>query len=273
MIGNILEGLRKTVPLVHCITNYVTVNDCANALLAIGASPIMADDIDDVRDITAICNALDINIGTLNERTVKSMLEAGKIANKLGHPCLLDPVGAGASRLRTETAKKLIEEIKFTVIRGNISEIKALALGSSTARGVDASIADTVTDESIDSALEFLRSFSEKTGAVIVVTGAIDLVVSSDKAYAVRNGCPEMSKVCGTGCMLSAIMCAFMEAAKSTPTEAALAAVCAMGLCGERAFSRLGKHEGNSTFKTKIIDELYMLDKKTLEAGAKYELR
>jgi len=135
MIGNILDNLRKIVPLVHCITNYVTVNDCANALLAIGGSPIMSDDIEDVRDITSICNALDINIGTLNTRTIGSMLESGKIANSLGHPCILDPVGAGASKLRTETAKKLIDGINFTVIRGNISEIKALALGAGAARG------------------------------------------------------------------------------------------------------------------------------------------
>lgn len=269
MIGNILDNLRKTVPLVHCITNYVTVNDCANALLAIGGSPIMSDDIEDVRDITYICNSLDINIGTLNSRTIESMIESGKIANQLGHPCILDPVGAGASKLRTETAKKLIDEVKFTVIRGNISEIKALALGSGAARGVDASAVDAVNENNIDSVIEFVREFSKKTGSVIVVTGAIDLIVNENTVFTVRNGRPEMSKVCGTGCMLSAIMPAFLCAADS-PVTGALAAVCAMGLCGELAFS---ENDGNSTYKTKIIDELYKLKGEVLERGAKYEVR
>ncbi len=269
MIGKILDNLRKTVPLVHCITNYVTVNDCANALLAIGGSPIMSDDIEDVRDITSICGALDINIGTLNTRTIESMIESGKIANRLGHPCILDPVGAGASKLRTETAKKLIDEIKFTVIRGNISEIKALALGTGAARGVDADEVDAVNEDTIGNAIKFLRDFSKKTGSVIVVTGAIDLIVDENNAYSVHNGRPEMSKVCGTGCMLSAIMPAFLCAADS-PVTGALAAVCAMGLCGELAFS---ENDGNSTYKTKIIDELYKLNGETLEKGAKYEVR
>lgn len=268
-LQDILYNLRNTVPLVHCITNYVTVNDCANSLLAIGGSPIMADDIEDVKDITSICNALDINIGTLNSRTIKSMLEAGKIANKLGHPCVLDPVGAGASKLRTQTAKQLINEINFTVIRGNISEIKALAFGSGTVRGVDAAEVDTVTDENIEFTIKFLREFSIKTGSVIVVTGAIDLIIDSNVAYSVRNGNPKMSKVCGTGCMLSAIMPAFLCAA-DTPVSGALAAVCAMGLCGEMAFN---PNEGNATYKTRIIDELYNLDGETLENGAKYEIR
>ena len=272
MIKNILDNLRETVPLVHCMTNYVTVNDCANALLAIGASPIMSDDIDDVKDITAICNALDINIGTLNARTIPSMLEAGKISNRLGHCVVLDPVGAGASALRTETARKLIEEIKFTAIRGNISEIKALALGTGAARGVDADALDTVTDANLHETAGFLKKFAKETGAVIAVTGAIDIIADSDNAYAVRNGRPEMSKVCGTGCMLSAILCAFLAAAKETPLEATLAAVCTMGLCGERAFEHLLPHQGNMTYKTNIIDELFNLDGKTLKDGAKYEL-
>ena len=272
MIKNILDNLRETVPLVHCMTNYVTVNDCANALLAIGASPIMSDDIDDVKDITAICNALDINIGTLNARTIPSMLEAGKISNRLGHCVVLDPVGAGASALRTESAKKLISEVKFTAIRGNISEIKALALGTGAARGVDADALDTVTDANLHETAGFLKKFAKETGAVIAVTGAIDIIADSDNAYAVRNGRPEMSKVCGTGCMLSAILCAFLAAAKETPLEATLAAVCTMGLCGERAFEHLLPLQGNMTYKTNIIDELFNLDGKTLKDGAKYEL-
>ena len=128
MLGNCLENVREQVPLVHNITNYVTVNDVANVLLACGASPIMADEKEEVEEITTICRGLNINIGTLNKRTVEAMLLAGKCAKELGHPILLDPVGAGASTLRTDTAIKLMETLHPTVIRGNISEIKTLAL-------------------------------------------------------------------------------------------------------------------------------------------------
>ena len=129
MLKDSIAKVRRSVPLVHNITNYVTVNDVANALLACGGSPIMSDDEDDVEDITSICGGLNINIGTLNSRTIPSMFRAGRKANQLGHVVVLDPVGAGASRLRTETAVKLINEIKFDVIRGNISEIKTLMNG------------------------------------------------------------------------------------------------------------------------------------------------
>ncbi len=273
MLEKMLENVREKSPLIHNITNYVTVNDCANTLLACGGSPIMSDDIEDVRDITKICNGLNINIGTLNSRTIPAMFEAGKISNSLSHPVLLDPVGVGASALRTDTAEKLISEIKFDVIRGNISEIKALALGSGSTKGVDADVADAVTPETIDSVISFVRKFSEKTGAVIVITGAIDLVVDTENAYVITNGHSMMSKITGTGCMLSAMMTAYISANRDNKTLAAVAAVCAMGLCGERAFARLGQGEGNMAYRNMIIDEIYNLTPKILEEGAKYEMR
>lgn len=139
MFKECLENLRRQTPLIHCMTNYVTVNDVANALLAIGASPIMSDDEAEVEEITTICNGLDLNIGTLNQRTIASMLKAGKKASSLHHPILLDPVGAGASKLRTKTAVSILESVDVKVIRGNVSELKALVLGSTTTKGVDAS--------------------------------------------------------------------------------------------------------------------------------------
>ena len=142
MLGTCIENVRKNVPLVHNITNYVTVNDVANILLACGGSPIMSDEPEDVEDITTICGGLNINIGTLNQRSIAGMFRAGAKANALGHVVLLDPVGAGASALRTNTAVELMEKVKFTVIRGNISEIKTLALGSGTTKGVDADVAN-----------------------------------------------------------------------------------------------------------------------------------
>lgn len=202
MFENILNEIKIRNPLVHCITNYVTVNDCANAILAVNGRPIMADDINEVEDITTICNSLVINIGTLNERTIFSMIKAGKIANQLNHPIIFDPVGAGASRFRTDTAKKLLKNVRFNVIRGNISEIKALATNMSTTQGVDANINDIVTKDNINEVIKFAKNFSQKTGAIIAITGAIDIIASKDKAYAIYNGCETMSKITGTGCML-----------------------------------------------------------------------
>ena len=165
MFSEMLAAVRNTVPLIHNITNYVTVNDCANILLACGGSPIMSDDADEVEEITSLCAGLVINIGTLNQRTIPSMLAAGKRANELGHPVVLDPVGAGASRLRTDTALRLLREVRFAVIRGNMSEIRTLALGSGSTRGVDADVADRVTDENLDEAAAFVKQFARETGA------------------------------------------------------------------------------------------------------------
>ena len=198
MFAEQFANVRTKSPLIHNITNYVTVNDCANMVLACGASPIMADDAAEVEDITTICGGLNINIGTLNSRTIESMLKAGKKANALGHPVVLDPVGAGASALRTETAYRLLDEVQFTVIRGNISEVKTLASGAGTTKGVDADVADRVTEENLDGAVAFAKAFAAKTGAVVAITGAIDIVADGAKAYCIRNGHPMMSAITGT---------------------------------------------------------------------------
>ena len=157
MLRECLENVHSKMPLVHSITNYVTVNDVANVILACGGNPIMADDSREAEEITAVCQGLNINIGTLNASTIPSMFLAGKKANMLSHPVLLDPVGAGASELRTSTALELVNEIKFSVIRGNISEIKTLAFGSGSTKGVDADIADKVTEENLDASVAFAK--------------------------------------------------------------------------------------------------------------------
>lgn len=273
VLKTMLENVRAKTPLVHNITNYVTVNDVANVLLAAGGSPIMSDDADDVEDITSICGGLNINIGTLNQRSIEGMFRAGAKANALGHVVLLDPVGAGASALRTNTAVELMEKIKFTVIRGNISEIKTLALGSGTTKGVDADVADAVTDANLDSAVKFVKDFAAKSGAIVAVTGAIDLVSDGTACYVIRNGRPEMGKITGTGCQLSGMMTAFVVANPDNKLEAAAAAVCAMGLAGEIGWSHMTEGDGNSTYRNRIIDAIYNMDGATLNGGAKYELR
>lgn len=268
-----LANVREKTPLIHNITNYVTVNDCANIVLACGASPIMADDIGEVEEITAICGGLNINIGTLNARTIESMVLAGKKANELGHPVVLDPVGAGASALRTNTAKRLLDEVRFTVIRGNISEIKTLAGVAAATQGVDANVADKVTDENLDSAVAFAKDFAAKTGAVVAITGAIDIVCNGERAFVIRNGHPMMSSITGTGCQLSAMTAAFVTANPDDSLGAAAAAVCAMGLAGELAHARLGEHDGNSSYRNYIIDAIYNMTPEQLDSGAKYEVR
>ena len=215
MLGTCLDNVRKTTPLVHNITNYVTVNDVANILLACGASPIMSDEPEDVEDITSICGGLNINIGTLHRTSIDGMYRAGAKAASLGHKILLDPVGAGASHLRTSTAVGLMEKIPFTVIRGNISEIKTLALGSGTTKGVDADVADKVTDENLDSAVAFAKNFAKDHNCVVAITGAIDLVADADTCYVIRNGRAEMGSITGTGCQLSGMMTAYLGAVKS----------------------------------------------------------
>ena len=273
MLGNCIENVRKNVPLVHNITNYVTVNDVANILLACGGSPIMSAEPEDVEDITSICGGLNINIGTLTKSSIEGMFRAGRKANELNHPILLDPVGAGASALRTNTAVQLMEQLKLTVIRGNISEIKTLALGSGTTKGVDADVADAVTEETLDQAVQFVKQFAAKSGSIVAITGAIDLVSDGEKCYVIRNGRPEMGKITGTGCQLSGMMTAFLVANPDNHLEAAAAAVCTMGLAGEIGWGRMQEGDGNSTYRNRIIDAVYNLDAATLDKGAKYEVR
>lgn len=268
----ILQNVRAVNPLVQCITNYVTVNDCANVLIACGGSPIMADDIREVEEIVAISKALEINIGTMNQ-AVEAMLTAGRKANEIGVPVVLDPVGAGASALRNETCKALLENVRFAVIRGNISEIKALALGGGSTKGVDASAADKIDENNIDSVIEFMQKFAAVTGAVVVVSGATDIVASADKVALVKNGHPMMADITGSGCMLSALLGAFVGA-NEDKFDAVVAALCYYGYAGELAYEKTVKAgAGNSTFRNYLIDSVYLLDGKAVAKGAKYEIR
>lgn len=253
-----IENIRKISPLVHSITNYVTVNDVANVLLACGASPIMADDEGEVEDITSICSSLYINIGTLNTRTIASMIKAGKKSNALGHITVLDPVGAGASALRTQTAQKLISEIKFDVIRANASEISALCGEDISSRGVDASEADTIDGEKAMYA-------ADKLDSVIAVTGKTDIVASKDHYFEIYNGRKEMKSITGTGCQLSALTAAFVAANREDPLSACAAAVTAMGVAGEIGFNNLLEGEGNSSYRNRIIDAIYNMTDTVLE--------
>lgn len=273
VLKTMLENVCAKSPLVHNITNYVTVNDVANVLLAAGGSPIMSDDADDVEGITSICGGLNINIGTLNKNTIPSMFLAGKKANALGHIVLLDPVGAGASRLRTDTANRLMQEVRFDAVRGNISEIKTLCTGSGSTKGVDADAVDAVTEANLDNGVQLVKTFAAQTGCIIAVTGAIDLVSDGERCWCIRNGRAEMSRITGTGCQLSALMTAFLVANPDRKLDAAAAAVCMMGLAGEIGWANMQPGDGNSTYRNRIIDAIFNMTGDALEEGAKYELR
>ena len=271
LLGECARRVRDAVPLVHCITNYVTVNDCANALLACGGSPIMSDEPEDVRDITGICGGLVLNIGTLNHRSLEGMAVAGARATELRHPIVLDPVGAGASTLRTEAAARILDTMAVTVVRGNMSEIKAVAGAASATRGVDVDPADTVTDETLESSCAFARSLAEKLGCVVAITGAIDIVADARRSVAVRNGVALMGKITGAGCMLSAVSGAYVAANPDDAFMAEVAAIAGEGLAGEVAASRMGALDGNGSFRTYLLDALYNMGAEELVAGARVE--
>lgn len=267
----VMNAVRETKPLIHSISNYVTVNDCANALLGIGASPIMSDEPEDVLDITSICGGLTINIGTLNTRSIEAMFTAGKRSAELGHPIILDPVGAGASVLRTRTASDLLDQLSVTVIRGNMSEAKALAGGAWTTRGVDVCSDDVVTEENLTESVRFACELAATTNAIAAITGPIDIVADASSAYAIRNGSPLQERITGAGCMLSCMCAAFAVAGKDFLIEAMLAAVAAMGLAGQQAEKRMTQSDGNGSYRTYLLDALYQLDGDALEVGAKIE--
>jgi hydroxyethylthiazole kinase len=258
-IINLLKELKEKNPLVHHITNYVTVNDCANITLAIGGSPVMADDIKEVCDMVTLASSLVINIGTLNSRSIDSMLAAGKRANKLKIPVVLDPVGVGATPYRTETAKRIISEVKLAVIRGNLSEIKTLYGIETKTKGVDVCESDFEDGNERAKAKEMAMALANKLNTVVAITGAVDLITDGKILYSVENGHNIMSKVTGTGCMCTSLIGSYLGAGDNK-LIAALAGVVSMGIAGEIAYEGLDKSkDGTGTLKVKIIDAIYNL--------------
>jgi hydroxyethylthiazole kinase len=272
MFGERLEAVRQAAPLVHCITNYVTVHDVANVLIACGGAPVMSDEPLDVEDITQISAALDVNIGTLNTNSIHAMALATRRAQDLGHPIVLDPVGAGASAFRTSTAAQLLDQRRIAVVRGNMSEVKALAGAGSTTRGVDVAAGDVVTYANLDEMSQFTRDFSRACGAIVAVSGAIDLVSDAQNTYVIQNGHKLMAQITGSGCMLTAVTAAYVAANPAQQLEAVAAAFAMFGLAGKLAAERaLEEGAGNATFSNYLIDEVYKMDAATLDKGAIYE--
>ena len=243
-----IAAVRTQSPLVHNITNYVVMNNSANALLAIGASPVMAHWVSEMEEMTAIAGALVINIGTLDDQWIEGMLAAGKAAVARGIPVVLDPVGAGATSQRTQAALDIIEQCRPAIIRGNASEIMALVDAGVKSKGVDSSA-------SSDDALESAKRLASEVGAVVVISGEIDYITDGTEVHTVEGGNPIMTSVTGMGCTATALTGAF-AAVVDDPMVAATAAMAVMSLAGERAAE---SSRGNGSMQVNFLDELYNL--------------
>jgi hydroxyethylthiazole kinase len=257
--GTTLKLLRERKPLVHQITNYVVMNETANATLALGALPVMAHAREEVEEMVALAGALVLNIGTLSPHWVEAMIAAGKAANAAGIPVVLDPVGAGATRYRTDTTKRLLAEVDVTVLRGNHGEVATLVGVAAEVRGV----------ESIGAGhdpAELARLAGESLGLVASVTGVVDYISDGDRVLAVANGHELLASVTGTGCMSSAITGCFLAAKREQPLEAAAEALAAFGVAGEDA-ARGAK--GPGSFHVNLYDALAALDPATLDGRAR----
>lgn len=241
-----LALVREKSPLVHNITNYVAMNFSANALLAIGASPVMAHAVEEMEDMVGIASALVINIGTLDAEWVRGMLTAGRAAHRMGKPIVLDPVGAGATPYRTQTAWEIIRECHPTIIRGNASEIMALVNADIHSKGVDSS-------QSSNDALESAKQLAKTTSAVVVISGPTDYITDGTRVETVTNGSPLMTRVTAMGCTASSMVGAFAGINPGT-FEAALHGMAVMGICGERAAA---KKAAPGSLLTNFVDELY----------------
>ena len=257
-----LKKLKDNKPLIHNITNFVVMNFTANALLACGASPVMAHAQEEVEEMASFAGALVLNIGTLTPYWIDSMLKAGRRANEAKVPIILDPVGSGATKLRTDSAKRLIDELAIAIVRGNASEVLSLAQEDSRTKGVD-------SIHSVDDAAEAAIILAKELNTTLAITGAVDLVTDGKIIYRISNGHELMGYVTGTGCTATVIIGAFL-AVDSNPVEAATTALAYFGLAGEIAATHA---EAPGSFQIALLDALYSIDKKQLEDGAKIQIQ
>ncbi|MDR1720599.1 MAG: hydroxyethylthiazole kinase [Dysgonamonadaceae bacterium] len=248
-----LERVREKSPLIHNITNYVVMNNTANALLSIGASPVMAHAVEEVADMVQLASALVINIGTLSREWVEAMIVAGQTACRKGIPVVLDPVGAGATAYRTNVCRQLVEICKPTIIRGNASEIMSLVNSGIATKGVDSA-------DSSDAAIDSAKALALAANAVVVVSGPTDYITDGQQLEVVKNGNPMMARVTGLGCTATAVTAAF-AAVNSDALQAAAHGMAVMSIAGERAAS---KAVGNGSMQVLFLDELYNLDAETI---------
>ncbi|MBE6496320.1 MAG: hydroxyethylthiazole kinase [Methanobrevibacter thaueri] len=268
-IEKTLKDIKEKNALTHCITNSVTINDCANAVLAIGGSPFMAEDAEELEEVVTIADVLVINIGKLSKNQIESMHISSKTANKTNTPIILDPVGVGVTELRNKTTMDLINNYDIAAIRGNITEIKAIAQlagvldESNTAKGVDVNIDDIITEDNLKANGDLICELAEKLDTTILASGPIDILSDGKTTIAIDNGDDMMPLITGSGCMLSSIVGSCIGG--SNPFDGSLVAILAMNLAGEKARAKVDERdEGTGSFRAYLIDYLYKTDSETL---------
>lgn len=276
-IPDLIKNVKEKCPLTHCITNFVTVNDCANAILAIGASPIMAEELDEVEEIINISDALVINIGTLKHPQIEAMKISSAQANKTNIPITLDPVGVGVSKLRNNTTIDLINNYNISAIRGNITEIKTIAKlfnvtdETNTAKGVDVYNDDIITKDNLKANGKIIAKTAEKLNTVILASGPIDILSDGKTTIAIYGGDEMMPLITGSGCMLSSIVGSCIGA--TNPFDGTLLAILAMNKAGEKARAKVDEENlGTGSFRTLLIDALYKTDAEELANESKIEI-
>lgn len=276
-LKNSLENVRKNNPLTHCITNSVTINDCANAVLAIGGSPIMAEDEEEMEEVVEIADVLVINIGKLSKEQIKAMNVSAAHATKTNTPIVLDPVGAGISQLRNNTIKYLVENNNITAIRGNISEIKAIAniIGllntESAAKGVDVSEDDVISRDNLEINGNLVKELAKKLDTVVIASGPLDIISNGETTIVLDNGDEMMPLITGSGCMLTSIVGSCV--AVNDPFEGSILASIAMSLAGEKAREQVDENDlGTGSFRTFLIDYLYKTNVESLINESKIEI-
>lgn len=276
-VSQIIETLRKECPLTHCITNYVTINDCANAVLAIGGSPAMANEEPEIADFVKIAGATIINLGNLLDNQIEAMKKAATETRKTQTPLTIDPVAVGVSQLRNDMTKEIINLSNVNIIRANMSEIKAIGKlydiidETSIAKGVDVSEDDIITEDNLENNAQTVEKIAKELNTTIAVSGKIDIITNGEDTYFIDNGEEIMSKITGSGCMLSCVIGAF--SAVTEALEAALIGTLSMTIAGELAYKTcLYNKQGSGSFRTYLIDELYnMNSEKIIKYGKLYK--
>lgn len=255
----IRQSVKWEKPLIHCITNHISINDCANMVLAVGAKPIMAEHPDEVSEITASSKALGVNLGNITDNRMKSMLISGKTALEKNIPSVIDIVGVGCSGLRLDYVKKFLYECHPSVIKGNMSEMKAICGIKSNAEGIDVGACDVVTEDNSDESIAMLKELSLKTGAVIAATGVVDIITNGTDTYLIKNGCEMLSMITGTGCMVNALIASYISSGNIL--GGTVLAIALMGICGE-----LSAHvKGSGSFKIELIDNMFSISDYMIE--------
>ncbi|WP_008824520.1 hydroxyethylthiazole kinase [Haloplasma contractile] len=265
-ITKLFNTIQEEKPLVHHITTYVTATDSANTVLAFGGSPVMADDPNEVEEMVSYANSLVLNIGTLSERRLEAMIKAGRKANELNIPVCLDPVGVGATSFRKEAVKRIIEEVKLTVLKGNMSEIKSIYGLDAKTRGVDS------TNHTIDGGVLIARKLALRLECVVAITGSVDVISDGKSVFCIHNGHVLLESVTGTGCMTSSLIGVCLGTGYK-PLQCVLTGILTMSISGEHAYKQLKPDEGLGSYRVRLMDAISNITAQYLAGGRVDEIK